>query len=78
MGCKKCMGLKPGEKIEKLGEIRVVRVWQEQVQDIHERPGDVEREGFPGKGPDWFVEMLCREMHCTYDTMVTRIEFEYV
>ena len=40
MGCKKCMGLKPGEKIEKLGEIRIVRVWQEQVQDINEKPAD--------------------------------------
>lgn len=78
MGCKKCMGLKPGEKIEKLGEIRIVRVWQEQVQDIHEMPLDLAREGFPGKTPEWFVEMFCREMHVKPETMIMRIEFEYV
>lgn len=34
-GCVKCMGLRPGEKIERLGQIRVVDV----------RRADIERKG---------------------------------
>lgn len=78
MGCKKCMGLKPGEKVERLGEIRIVEAWRERVDDIWERPSDLDKEGFPDLTPEGFIQMFCREMHCTPDTMVTRIEFEYV
>jgi hypothetical protein len=31
MGCEKCMGLKPGEKIVRLGRIRVVSVRRERL-----------------------------------------------
>lgn len=76
MGCKKCMGLKPGEKIEKLGEIRIVSVRQEPLHAV--TTADCVKEGFPGMCGAEFVEMFCREMHCEIDTTVTRIEFEYV
>lgn len=78
MGCKKCMGLKSGEKVEKLGEIRVVSVRRERVDDICNQESDLHREGFPELTPWGFVEMFCREMHCQPETQVTRIEFEYV
>ena len=76
MGCKKCMGLKPGEKIERLGEIRVVCVTREPPKLVYD--ADVVREGFPVMNSEQFIEMFCREMHCTPETGVTRIEFEYV
>ena len=76
MGCEKCMGLKPGEKINRLGLIRGVSAWREPLTDI--TPDDVEREGFPGKDCRWFVEMFCREMGGQPYQRVTRIEFEYL
>ena len=36
---------------------------------------ETEREGFPDLTPEQFVEMFCREMHCTPETIVNRIEF---
>lgn len=79
MGCKKCMGLKPGEKIEKLGEIRVVSVRRERLDDVLGKyDNEMINEGFPAMTRMEFINMFCREMHCTPDQVVTRIEFEYV
>jgi hypothetical protein len=79
MGCKKCMGLKPGEKVEKLGEIRVVSVRQEMLDEILNKHDDeMTKEGFPQMSRMDFIEMFCREMHCEPETIVTRIEFEYI
>ena len=78
MGCKKCMGLKSGEKIEKLGEIRVVSVRREVLAEIRQHPEDCKKEGFPEMTPKEFEQMFCEEMHSNPLTMVTRIEFEYV
>jgi hypothetical protein len=76
---RKCMGLKPGEKIEKLGPpIRVVSVRRERLYEITE--DDVAREGFsPSSGNKraWFISMFCLHMKCTDYLEVTRIEFEY-
>lgn len=38
---------------------------------------DVEREGFPGKSPEWFVTMFCELNKCEQDTLVNRIVFRY-
>lgn len=78
MGCKKCMGLKPGKKIEKLGEIRVIDVRREVLAEIRQRPDDCKKEGFPDMTPKEFEQMFCYEMRCNPLTMVTRIEFEYI
>ena len=74
--CEKCMGLKPGEKIKKLSQIRVVSVRREPLKLITME--DVLAEGFPGMYPDEFVLMFCGHMKCDKDTIVTRIEFEYL
>jgi hypothetical protein len=76
MGCKKCMGLKPGEKIERLGEIRVVSVRREPLFVIND--SDCPKEGFPHMDRIDFINMFCKEMHVMADQEVTRIEFEYV
>lgn len=76
--CKKCMGLKPGEKIERLAQIRVVSVFREELRDIAGWPYDTKWEGFPEMTAPQFVAMFCREMKCDPYTEVTRIEFEYL
>jgi hypothetical protein len=81
-GCVKCMGLKPGEKIDRLGQIRVVRVTQESLDTMADlrNYGNLEatREGFPDLTGKQFVEMFCKHMGGTPAQIVTRIAFEYL
>lgn len=80
---KKCMGLKPGEKIEKLGPpVRVVSVRQEPLRAMTDNwsygHGECIREGFPDMTSEQFVSMFCAtHKGCTPGTEITRIEFEY-
>lgn len=78
--CVKCMGLRPGEKIERLARIRVVDVRREPLDSpYYGQKGLLEarREGFDFS---WhkFVAMFCQHMGCEPDQIVTRIEFEYL
>lgn len=77
--CVKCMGLKPGEQIERLGQIRVVSVRREPLNAMRGPYGAMEarREGFPKMTGTQFVEMFCEHMGGFQDQEVTRIEFEY-
>lgn len=78
-GCVKCMGLKPGEKIERLGAIRVVSVCREELRDMAAYTNlETAREGFPEMSIQQFISMFIHEMKCDIYTDVTRIEFEYV
>lgn len=73
----KCMGLKKGEKVRKLRDIRVLSVRREPLNSI--TPEDCVAEGFPGLSPDEFVAMLLAESKDKKPTdLVTRIEFEYL
>lgn len=77
--CRKCMGLRPGEKIERLCQIRVVSVRREPLRAIiDEGQRGADREGFPLCSPRRFVEIFCDHMGGTEDQIVTRIEFEYL
>jgi hypothetical protein len=82
MGCLKCMGLKPGQKIERLGAIRVKSVRREPLSEMTKRPAygrsECRREGFHGMEPENFVAMFCDSHACEPKTIVTRIEYEYV
>lgn len=72
----KGMGLRKGEKVEKIGApIRVVRVDRVVLGDISTT--DVHREGFPELTQSQFVRMFKRTHKCRRSTVVTRIEFEY-
>ena len=81
MGCEKCMGLKPGEKINRLGRIRVVSVRQERLYELL-NPSygqeEVHKEGFPEVSWEDFAAMFIMNMKCELSTTVTRIEFEYL
>jgi hypothetical protein len=79
-GCVKCMGLKPGAQIERLGMIRVVSVRRERLAAMKGFYGliEAEKEGFPRLTGAQFVKMFCDHMKVDPETEVTRIEFEYV
>lgn len=72
----KGMGLKKGESPEKIGPpVRVVSVRRESLTEMSH--AECRREGFPDKGPTWFVEMFAKHNGCQWNDEVTRIEFEY-
>lgn len=75
-GCVKCMGLKPGEKIQKLAVVKVVSKRREELCKMMD--DDCAREGFPQMDAEQFIEMFCSHMKANRMTEVTRIEFEYV
>lgn len=74
--CVKCQGLKKGEKVEKICQIRVVDVWWEQLKSITQE--EVIKEGFPSMSRNEFIAFFCKNMKCTPETVVTVIEFEYL
>jgi len=82
-GVKKAMGLKAGEKIERLGLIRVVKSSPEPLQALLDDPvyGAIEvmREGHPMgcKTARAFVDMLCDHYKVTPDKTFNRIEYVY-
>lgn len=84
---RKCMGLKPGEKLDVLRDpITVVSVRREPLSAMTDSVEygllECELEGF-GNHPDYrwpsqFVAMFCAtHKGCTPETIVTRIEFVY-
>jgi hypothetical protein len=84
---RKCMGLRPGEKVELLrAPIRVIEVRREPLCRMIDEPeyghDEVRREGFAASEryaePSAWVSMFCAtHIGCTPDTVVTRIEFTY-
>jgi hypothetical protein len=72
----KCQGLKKGEKINRLRQIRVVDVRREPLSAITK--DDCVKEGFPEMEPAEFLQFFSKHNKCAIDEEVTRIEFEYV
>ena len=93
-GCVKCMGLKAGEKLQKLAVIEVVSVRREKLNTLlgvpqsevagdfytpSEARDEINAEGFPLLTADEFVNFFCASHNgCTPETNVTRIKFKYV
>lgn len=74
----KGMGLKKGERVEKIGgPIRVVRVGREWMSCFHDHAECV-REGFPEMTADEFRSFFLATHGASEELAVTRIEFEYV
>lgn len=81
---KKVQGLKPGEKLDRIGALKIVDFRREplrrMVDDLDYGFAETTREGFPEGHPlHWpseFVDWFCKSHKgCTPDTIVTRIEF---
>lgn len=74
--CEKCQGLKKGEKIKRICQIRVIHTSKVLLCNI--APLDCKKEGFPELDEEAFISMFVREMGCHRASEVNRIEFEYV
>ncbi|MEM6328234.1 MAG: hypothetical protein AAF791_14055 [Bacteroidota bacterium] len=81
MGIVKGMGLKRGERVERLGPIAVTSATRETLRRMLDDEAygrsEVVREGFPHLTPAEFVAFYCRHNRITPDVEVTRIEFLY-
>lgn len=80
--CVKCQGLKKGEKIERICQIKVKSVNSEPLETI--TADDVRREGFPDMSVAEFIEFFCQGHKGANGEAidggyyVNRIEFEYL
>lgn len=72
----KAMGLKKGEKINRLKMIEVISISRAPLNSITQ--DDVRREGFPDWTPSMFVDMLVRNYRCEPGALINRIEYRYV
>lgn len=75
-GVKKAMGLKKGEKIERIAELICVDNRIEPLNAITQ--SDVIAEGFPDWTPEQFVEFYCKHNGVDPTANVSRIEFDYL
>jgi len=76
MACVKCMGLRKGEKVERIRPIEIISTDWEPLNDVNQE--EVIREGFPWMGIDEFIDMYCEAFDCSEFAMVNRIEFKYL
>jgi hypothetical protein len=76
MAIVKGQGLKPGEKVQYLGECECVSNRREPLDAI--TADDCRREGFPKLTPWDFVLMFCGHMGGMPDQEISRIEFKIV
>jgi hypothetical protein len=81
--CRKVMGRKKGEPLERIVDVEVVSIRREQLQELF-HPLDagfreVAREGFPGMEPGEFVRKFFVDAQgmSAFD-IVTRIEWRYL
>ena len=74
--CEQCQGLKKGEKIVKMCQIRIIDTREEPLHFVDQE--ECVKEGFPQLTPAEFVRMFCRKMKCPRWEIVNRIEFEYL
>lgn len=72
----KSMGLKPGQKVKHLAQVRIVSTRPEPLNAITQ--SDVTREGFPDWTPAQFVQMLVDHYGVDPKETVNRIEFQYL
>lgn len=81
-GVEKYQGLGKGEKIQRLGVIRIKSVRREKLNRMVKEPrygiDECRREGFPGMGGAWFVKFYCAtHKKVKPAAVITRIEYEY-
>ena len=76
MGVVKGQGIPKGGHVEKMHPARCISNRPEPLNAI--TPEEVEKEGFPGKSPAWFVSMFCTHNGCNPQDTVNRIEMEHL
>ena len=73
MAVVKGMGLKKGQKVERIHPIRIVSARPEPLNSV--TPSECVREGFPELSPEDFIYMFCRANKCKPEQTVNRISF---
>ena len=81
--CRKVMGRKKGEPLERICDVEVVNVWRERLSDLFDTRFDndteIDKEGFPGMDPGEFVQRFFVDAQgMREDEEVTRIEWRYL
>lgn len=84
--CRKVMGRKKGEPLDRLAEVEVVDVRREQLGAMdpclgngHYGSAEVALEGFPGMDPCQFINRFFVDAQgMWHDDLVTRIEWRYL
>jgi hypothetical protein len=75
--CRKVMGRRRGEPVERIVDVEIVDVRRERLDAI--TADDVVLEGFPSWTPAEFVAFFCRtHKGCTPDSEVTRVQWRYL
>jgi hypothetical protein len=75
--CRKVMGRKRGEPLERIAGVEVISVRREPLEAI--TAADVTAEGFPDWTPAQFTDFFCRtHPGCGPATEITRIEWRYL
>ena len=81
-GVEKGMGLKKGEKVRRLGLIRIISAEREPLQRMIDDPEYGKREAVSEGLPEWtgeqFVKFYCAFNKVTPDYAPNRIAFEYI
>lgn len=79
-GVEKGMGLKKGEKVKRLGLIRILHVNREPLWNINllGNRKELTFEGFPNMSGRRFIVMFCDANGGDHNQIVTRIEFEHI
>ncbi len=75
-GVERSRGLKKGERVVRLGLIRIVSTRAEPLNAI--TAAELVLEGLPETSPRAFVDRLCARCQVPPDEPVNRIEFEYL
>ena len=79
MACEKCQGLKKGEKIIKIGPIKVIKNEPIKVHPYYYSEQNVIAEGFPGMRPvDFIYNILIGKCKCELSQPINRITFEHL
>ena len=82
--CRKVMGRKKGEPLERICDVVLHSVTREPLSDllrtdISNNEGEVAREGFPGMSPEEFIQRFFVEAQgMSPEDVVTRIEWRYL
>jgi hypothetical protein len=82
--CRKVMGRKKGEPLERICDVEIVLVTRELLSDllrtdISNNEGEVAAEGFPDMTPEEFIQRFFVDAQgMSPDDVVTRIEWRYL
>lgn len=81
IACVKCMGLKKGQQIERIGLIEVLDVKREALGELLKEPygsEEARKEGFPELTGEQFAKKFIADQGGDLNQIVTRIEFKHI